>query len=86
MLSRGYDSYGFDDSEQFLPLSIQNGFTYDGEKKSKSGITYTEQESFLDEHGVKEQELVAPICLCGEKPKIQLITDDDTINDRRTQN
>lgn len=86
MLYKGYDSYGIDTSEQFVPLSIQDGFTYDGEKKSRSAITYTEKESFFDEHGVKEQELIAPICLCGEKPTIQLITDDDTINDRKTQN
>ena len=43
-------------------------------------------ESFTSEHGVKEAELLVPLCLCGKKPTQKLITDDDTINDRRTQN
>ena len=86
MLYRDYDSYGYDTSEQFVPLSVQNGFEYDGEKKTKEKIKYTEIGSFTSEHGVKEAELLVPLCLCGKKPTQKLITDDDTINDRRTQN
>ena len=86
MLYRHYDSYGYDTSEQFVPLSIQNGFEYDGEKTNKEKIEYSEVESFISENGVKEGELLAPVCLCGQKPTLKLISDDDTINDRRTQN
>lgn len=86
MLYRGYDSYGYDTSEQFVSLAVQNGFNYDGEKKNKEKIKHTEQESFISENGAKEAELLIPVCLSGEKPTQRLIEDDSTINDRRTQN
>lgn len=82
----GYDSYGYDTSEEFASLAVQDGFVYDGEKVNKKEIKYTQQESFVSENGVKEEELLAPTCLCGTKPTLKLITDDDTINNRTTQN
>lgn len=85
-LYKVYDSYGYDTSEEFVPLAVQDGFEYDKEKTKKEEIKYTEQESFVSENGVKEEELLAPTCLCGTKPTLKLITDDDTINNQNTQN
>ena len=67
MLYRDYDSYGYDTSERFVSTAVQKNFEYDGEKKGKEQIKYTEQESFLSEKGPKEEELITPTTICGKK-------------------
>ena len=67
MLYRAYDSYGYDTSERFVSTAVQKNFEYDGEKKGKEQIKYTEQESFISEKGPKEEELITPTNICGKK-------------------
>lgn len=85
MIDKGYDSYGYDLSEQFVPLAVQCNTSYDG-IKNKDGIKYTEAESFASEEGAKEAELVAPLCNFNKNQNVKLINDDETVNDRKTQN
>ena len=67
MLYRDYDSYGYDTSERFVSTAVQKNFEYDGEKKGKEQIKYTEQESFISEKGPKEEELITPTRIYGKK-------------------